>query len=168
MKRWIALNEIHAGICEGITYADVKEKYPYIMELRKQDKYAFRYPEGESYQDLVHRVERVILALERLDQPVLVVAHQAVLRALFAYFDEDSAEEAVNWDVPHRHVWKYLTWGHGASRLERIPLPEPSANACNIHIEGEQNTDFPPQSSQKAEAVTAGCAPPAPAAPAEV
>ena len=45
MKRWIALNEIHAGICEGITYADVKEKYPYIMELRKQDKYAFRYPE---------------------------------------------------------------------------------------------------------------------------
>ena len=45
MKRWLALNEIHAGICEGLTYADVRVEYPYIEKLRKEDKYAFRYPQ---------------------------------------------------------------------------------------------------------------------------
>eukprot|EP00667_Euglena_gracilis_P010360 EG_transcript_10541 len=124
MRRWEALNEIHAGICEHLTYADLKEQYPFIEELRKKDKYGFRYPEGESYQDLVNRLERVILALERIDKPVLVVAHQAILRCMFAYFDDESAEDSVNWNVPHRTAWRYLAWGHGASLLERIPLDD--------------------------------------------
>eukprot|EP00668_Euglena_longa_P015372 GGOE01019446.1.p1 GENE.GGOE01019446.1~~GGOE01019446.1.p1 ORF type:complete len:467 (+),score=160.80 GGOE01019446.1:45-1403(+) len=124
MRRWEALNEIHAGICEHLTYSDVREQYSFIEELRKKDKYGFRYPEGESYQDLVNRLERVILALERFDRPVMVVAHQAILRCMFAYFDDESAEDSVNWNVPHRTAWRYLTWGHGASRLERIPLDD--------------------------------------------
>jgi len=124
MRRWEALNEIHAGICEHLTYARVREQYPFIEELRKKDKYSFRYPEGESYQDLVSRLERVILALERMDKPVIVVAHQAVLRCIFAYFDDHSAEDSVTWNVPHRTCWRYMAWGHGAPHLERIPLDD--------------------------------------------
>lgn len=43
------------------------------------DKFTFRYPRGESYEDLVARLEPVIMELERQDT-VLVVAHQAVIR----------------------------------------------------------------------------------------
>jgi broad specificity phosphatase PhoE len=52
-----------------------------ILEFieRDKDKYHYRYPSGESYEDLVARLEPVIMELERQSN-VLVVSHQAVLR----------------------------------------------------------------------------------------
>lgn len=39
----------------------------------------------QSYEDLVHRLEPVIMELERQEN-VLVICHQAVMRCLLAYF----------------------------------------------------------------------------------
>ena len=44
----------------------------------------------QSYQDLVQRLEPVIMELERQEN-VLVICHQAVLRCLLAYFLDKSA-----------------------------------------------------------------------------
>ncbi|KAL8569435.1 6-phosphofructo-2-kinase/fructose-2,6-bisphosphatase 4 [Nucella lapillus] len=60
-EHWKALNEIDAGVCEGMTYEEIQEKYPEEFALRDQDKFHYRYPSGESYQDLVARLEPVIL-----------------------------------------------------------------------------------------------------------
>jgi 6-phosphofructo-2-kinase / fructose-2,6-biphosphatase 2 len=79
------LNEIDAGICEGMTYEEIAAKYPDEFAMRDQDKYHYRYPGGESYQDLVSRLEPVIMELER-QESVLVVCHQAVMRCILAYF----------------------------------------------------------------------------------
>ena len=35
------------GICEGMTYEEIKEKYPEEYALRDADKYHYRYPGGE-------------------------------------------------------------------------------------------------------------------------
>lgn len=48
----------------------------------------------QSYQDLVQRLEPVIMELERQEN-VLVICHQAVLRCLLAYFLDKSAGAAV-------------------------------------------------------------------------
>ena len=77
--RWKTLNEIDVGVCDGMTYKEVKEKYPEEFEARDKNKYSYRYPRGESYEDLVARLEPVIMELERQGS-CLVVAHQAVLR----------------------------------------------------------------------------------------
>jgi broad specificity phosphatase PhoE len=121
--RWRNLNEIHTGVCEHMTYADVRLKYPQIDEFRKEDKYAFRYPRGESYQDLVARLEPVILALENIDRPVVVIAHQAILRALLAYFRGHDPQYSVQVSIPHRTVWRCTILEDGETRLETIPLP---------------------------------------------
>lgn len=42
---WSALNEIDAGICENLTYAEMREQYPELARQRKQDKLNFRYPQ---------------------------------------------------------------------------------------------------------------------------
>lgn len=47
----------------------------------------------QSYQDLVQRLEPVIMELERQEN-VLVICHQAVLRCLLAYFLDKSAGAA--------------------------------------------------------------------------
>ena len=41
---------------------------------------------GESYIDIIERLQPVIFELERNTNPIIVVSHQAVLRCLLAYF----------------------------------------------------------------------------------
>lgn len=79
------LNEINAGICEGLTYEEIQERFPQEFAWRDQDKLKYRYPHGESYLDLLQRVDGVVQAL-LLNTEVLVVSHQAVLRCIIAYF----------------------------------------------------------------------------------
>jgi broad specificity phosphatase PhoE len=79
------LNEINAGICEGLTYEEIQERFPQEFAWRDQDKLKYRYPHGESYLDLLQRVDGVVQAL-LLNTEVLVVSHQAVLRCILAYF----------------------------------------------------------------------------------
>lgn len=79
------LNEINAGICEGLTYEEIQERFPQEFAWRDQDKLKYRYPHGESYLDLLQRVDGVVQAL-LLNTEVLVVSHQAVLRCIVAYF----------------------------------------------------------------------------------
>ncbi|KAG9332699.1 hypothetical protein JZ751_014798 [Albula glossodonta] len=64
-EQWKILNEIDAGVCEEMTYEMIQDSYPEEFALRDQDKYHYRYPGGESYQDLVQRLEPVIMELER-------------------------------------------------------------------------------------------------------
>ena len=45
------------GVCEGMTYEEIQATYPEEFALRDADKYHYRYPTGESYQDLVARLE---------------------------------------------------------------------------------------------------------------
>lgn len=83
---------MNQGICEEMTYEEIAEKYPTDFAARDQNKFSYRYPRGESYEDLVARLEPVIMELERQGN-VLVVSHQAVLRCLLAYFLDKSAGE---------------------------------------------------------------------------
>ncbi|NXX70437.1 F263 bisphosphatase, partial [Spizella passerina] len=46
-EQWKALNEIDAGVCEEMTYEEIREQHPEEFALRDQDKYYYRYPSGE-------------------------------------------------------------------------------------------------------------------------
>uniref|UniRef100_A0A671W4D2 6-phosphofructo-2-kinase/fructose-2,6-biphosphatase 4b n=1 Tax=Sparus aurata TaxID=8175 RepID=A0A671W4D2_SPAAU len=89
-EQWKSLNEIDAGVCEEMMYEEIQEHYPLEFALRDQDKYRYRYPKGESYEDLVQRLEPVMMELERQEN-VLVICHQAVMRCFLAYFLDKTA-----------------------------------------------------------------------------
>lgn len=80
------LDEIDAGVCDGLTYAEIAQTRPHEYRARKEDKLRYRYPGGESYTDVLERLDPMVLDLERTREPVLVVAHQAVIRGLLGYF----------------------------------------------------------------------------------
>ncbi|GBP81067.1 hypothetical protein EVAR_37193_1 [Eumeta japonica] len=127
-ERWKALNEIDAGICEEMTYAEIQQKYPTDFNARDANKFAYRYPRGESYEDLVARLEPVIMELERQGN-VLVVSHQAVMRCLLAYFLDKSADELPYLHVPLHEVIKLTPVAYGC-RVEHVQLP---ITAVNTH-----------------------------------
>jgi len=120
-ERWKALNEIDAGICEEMTYEEIAEKYPEEFSSRDQSKFSYRYPRGESYEDLVARLEPVIMELERQEN-VLVVGHQAVLRCLIAFFLDKPSDQLPYLEVPLHTIIKLTPIAYGC-RVDYISVP---------------------------------------------
>ncbi|MEQ2184097.1 hypothetical protein GOODEAATRI_004456, partial [Goodea atripinnis] len=114
------------GVCEEMTYEEIQEHYPEEFALRDQDKYRYRslfdlcvpasccLPAHQSYEDLVQRLEPVIMELERQEN-VLVICHQAVMRCLLAYFLDKSAGELPYLKCPLHTVLKLTPVAYGQS-----------------------------------------------------
>ena len=101
-KQMRMLDELNSGNMEGMTYADIRAKYPEEYEVRKSDKLHYRYPGpgGEGYLDIINRLRPVIVELERMTDHVLLVGHRSVSRVLLAYFKGLGREEVADLDVP--------------------------------------------------------------------
>ncbi|XP_041782121.1 6-phosphofructo-2-kinase/fructose-2,6-bisphosphatase isoform X3 [Anopheles merus] len=138
-ERWKALNEIDAGICEEMTYEDIQLRFPEEFKARDQNKFAYRYPRGESYEDLVVRLEPVMMELERQGN-VLVVSHQAVLRCVLAYFLDKSADELPYLKVPLHTIIKLTPVAYGC-KVEHIMLPIHAVDTHRAKPESELDLD---------------------------
>ncbi|KAF9109527.1 hypothetical protein BGX27_007502 [Mortierella sp. AM989] len=87
IKHIRSLNEIYAGICEGYSYSEIEQRYPAEFEARRENKLFYRYPGmgGESYLDVIQRLNPLIIELERMTSDLLIVTHRVVLRILLGY-----------------------------------------------------------------------------------
>ena len=115
------LNEINAGICEHMTYKEVEKKFPELYESRKKNKLEFRYPEGESYLDLVEKLKLFVLNLECIDTPILIISHRAVIRILLSYYLNINLKEITSIDVKLNQLIK-LTPSSSNYKIEYIDL----------------------------------------------
>ncbi|KAH8778532.1 6-phosphofructo-2-kinase-domain-containing protein [Diaporthe sp. PMI_573] len=110
--QWKALDELDAGVCDGMTYQEIKDQYPEDFEARDEDKYNYRYRGGESYRDVVIRLEPIIMELER-SEDILIVTHQAVLRCIYAYFMKRDQEKSPWMHVPLHTLIKLTPRAYG-------------------------------------------------------
>ncbi|CDH54905.1 fructose-6-phosphate 2-kinase fructose-6-biphosphatase [Lichtheimia corymbifera JMRC:FSU:9682] len=117
------LNEINAAVCEGMTYDEILEKYPGEFSARRANKLYYRYPGigGESYLDVIHRTQSMIIELERMSESCLIITHRVVMRILMGYLLDRSREQMPHMDIPMHtlfeirpkpygnelRVWKY-------------------------------------------------------------
>lgn len=115
------LEEIDAGVCDGMTYAEIREQMPELFAARQVDKLRYRYPRGESYLDLIARLDTLVLDIERRDGPLLIIGHQAVLRAIYAYLAGHPADACPFLEIP-LHTVIELRERLGNLQEERRPL----------------------------------------------
>ncbi|XP_043406447.1 6-phosphofructo-2-kinase/fructose-2,6-bisphosphatase 4 isoform X6 [Chelonia mydas] len=87
-----------------------------------------------SYEDLVQRLEPVIMELERQEN-VLVICHQAVMRCLLAYFLDKTAEQLPYLKCPLHSVLKLTPVAYGC-KVESIFL---NIEAVNTHRDKPEN-----------------------------
>ncbi|PMD53543.1 bifunctional 6-phosphofructo-2-kinase/fructose-2,6-bisphosphate 2-phosphatase [Hyaloscypha bicolor E] len=113
--QWKALDELDSGVCDNMTYAEIKELYPEDFEARDQDKYNYRYRGGESYRDVVIRLEPIIMELERSEN-ILIVTHQAILRCIYAYFMKEDQEKSPWLNVPLHTLIKLTPRAYGTDK----------------------------------------------------
>lgn len=129
---WRNLDELYAGVCDGMTYEEIEAEYPEEFAARSVDKLGYRYPRGESYLDVIQRLDPIVQEMERSRQPILIVGHQGILRILYAYFMGLKREEAPHSSIP----------------LNTVIRLEPSTFTCTekrrLLIEkGQKNNDAP-------------------------
>lgn len=102
LKQMRMLDELFSGHLEGLTYAEILDKYPEEYHRRKADKLHYRYPGpgGEGYLDVINRLRPVIVELERMTDHCLLVTHRSVCRVLLAYFLGLGREKVAQLEVP--------------------------------------------------------------------
>jgi 6-phosphofructo-2-kinase/fructose-2,6-biphosphatase 2 len=123
---WKALDELDSGVCDGLTYAEIEEQYPEDFKQRDEDKYNYRYLGGESYRDVVIRLEPIIMELERSEN-ILIVTHQAILRCIYAYFMNVPQERSPWMEVP-LHTLIKLTPKAYSTHEERLKADIPAVS----------------------------------------
>ncbi|SPO05290.1 probable fructose-2,6-bisphosphate 2-phosphatase [Cephalotrichum gorgonifer] len=124
--QWKALDELDAGVCDGLTYQEIKNKYPEDFEARDADKYNYRYQGGESYRDVVIRLEPIMMELER-SEDILIITHQAVLRCIYAYYMMKDSEDSPWMNVPLHTLIKLTPRAYGTQE-ERFPANIPAVS----------------------------------------
>jgi len=116
------LGEIQAGAHDGLTYEEIAAKFPVEFALRDADKLRYRYPEGESYIDVVQRIQPILKRIELQDN-LVVISHQATLRCLLALLLGGRMEELPYTQVPLHTVIKVVLQPDGKVTVEEHRLP---------------------------------------------
>ncbi len=82
-------NEIHAGICEGMSYDEIQRTMPEVYSARKADKYNYVYPGGEGYNSMKERIKigvKKAFFLNRRTDNIMIIGHRAVNRMILSHF----------------------------------------------------------------------------------
>ncbi|KAJ7746378.1 6-phosphofructo-2-kinase-domain-containing protein [Mycena metata] len=126
---WKSLDELDAGVCDGMTYEEIEQAYPDDFANRDEDKFNYRYRGGESYRDVVVRLEPIIMELERQEN-ILIIGHQsnhlmsrtAYILSRYAYFHHLPQDDLPYIKIPLHTVIKLTPKAYGCDE-ERYALP---------------------------------------------
>ncbi|WP_271814061.1 histidine phosphatase family protein [Clostridium beijerinckii] len=90
------LEEMNLGKWEGLSWTEVKEKYPIEYGKWYINRKYTKTPMGESYQDLLERVLPVMhKIINENSEDVLIVTHSAVIMSIQCYLTNTPFEEMV-------------------------------------------------------------------------
>ncbi|OIW29565.1 6-phosphofructo-2-kinase [Coniochaeta ligniaria NRRL 30616] len=117
------MSQINPGVCEKMSERMIRALYPDEVEKHELDPYHHRYPRAESYHDLAVRLEPIILELEREQNDLLIIAHESVLRVLYAYLMHCSTMDIPKLKFPRDQI------------IEIIPAAYQN-EAKQIHVTG--------------------------------
>jgi broad specificity phosphatase PhoE/predicted kinase len=95
-------NEINSGVCEGMSYEEIRKIMPQVYFARRTDKYNYVYPEGEGYISMEERIDRGIKKTLFLSGPsdnIMIIGHRAANRMILSHFLYRRKE-----DVPYVYV----------------------------------------------------------------
>ena len=119
-KRRRNLDELYAGMCDGMTYKEIQANMPAEFERRQKDKLAYRYPRGESYMDVTLRLEPLANELERTREPILIIGHQGILRIIYAFFLGLKREDAPYVNIPLNTIIQLTPHAYGCDETRSI------------------------------------------------
>jgi len=134
------LNPLDRGVAYGLTEEAFATGMAEDYARWRADLRHTRFPGGESYSDLIARLEPTLIELEQQTSPVLVVSHVSTLQVLSAYFTANRLEEALATSIPHHTVIEFkpsattMMWERELIHLDdAVPPKSPATPAGGCH-----------------------------------
>ncbi|KAI0122867.1 6-phosphofructo-2-kinase-domain-containing protein [Xylariales sp. AK1849] len=116
------MSQMNPGVCEKLSERAIRRLYPDEVEKHDLDPYHHRYPRAESYHDLAVRLEPIILELEREQNDLLIIAHESVLRVLYAYLMHCSTMDIPRLKFPRNEIIEIIPAAY-QNEAKRIHIP---------------------------------------------
>ena len=95
-------DEIDSGVCECMSYEEIRREMPEVYAARKKDKYNYTYPEGEGYASMKERIDlgiNKVLYLSNTSKKIMIIGHRAANRMILSHFLFRREE-----DVPYIYI----------------------------------------------------------------
>lgn len=120
------LNPLDKGDYSGMELEEIREIDPEWYAMLEKDPFLTRFPGGECYADLIHRLETCIIDMEQQVNMTCCVSHVSVLQVLMAYFRRTPSSKCTSIEVPMNTVIKYtpVTGGGWTESMHRVIKPE--------------------------------------------
>ena len=101
-----SLKEISFGDFEGLTFDEIKDKYPKEFQDMIEKGYEYKYPNGES---LIDSYNRVCLELDNIisnndDRTILICSHGGTIRNIITYLISNSYKYHWNFKIDNGSV----------------------------------------------------------------
>ena len=101
-----SLKEISFGDFEGLTFDEIKDKYPKEFQYMIEKGYEYKYPNGES---LIDSYNRVCIELDNIisnndDRTILICSHGGTIRNIITYLISNSYKYHWNFKIDNGSV----------------------------------------------------------------
>lgn len=101
------IKELSFGDLEGMTALEISQIYPDIIHNFRMDPFSIRFPNGESYGDLLERVRKFLDDLERSEaEEIIIVAHEDINRILLTLLLDLPLGDAIRIAHPNVIIYK--------------------------------------------------------------
>ena len=107
------LNSIKKGVFEGVSLSLMKRDSYEDYKERHNNKSEYRYPKGESYFDLMKRIDPIVQEIECNSDQLIIVSHLPTLRCLYGYFACFDNKKIPYVDVPVNCLIKFKLMPYG-------------------------------------------------------
>ena len=116
------LNPVNKGKVTGMSHVEIMAKYPQFYQRWNNNKFEERFPGGESYADIISKLEHFVITLEQETQPVLVVSHISCIQILLAYYLNIPVTKSMDIEVPLHTVIELQPTSGGSWKLKQHAL----------------------------------------------
>ena len=137
VRHMSALDDINHGDWENLTLHEVDTTIPSPLLARKNplEKYDIAWIGGESYHDLVARLEKAILHIHRSESPVLVIAHPAVIQVLYAFRAGLPPERSPEIEIDTHVVYQFGYHPRHGMRVRTLDMRPVVSSMLNIQVD---------------------------------
>ncbi len=82
------LREMNYGVCEGMTFSEINDKYPDVADRCINFNLSLEFPGGDTFTDFTDRTVSFLkrLKIHKASDTLLVVSHNGPLKALVCHF----------------------------------------------------------------------------------
>lgn len=146
------LHELNMGAWEGLTFAQIRLRYPELYRARGEDPENHPPPGGETFAQGRTRFQQAISPLLEKECDVWVVSHAGVNRLYLASLVNLPAGKLLDLPQPYGCLSRVL-WRGGTAQLEALgemPMAAPDAAQCGLI---RMRNRVPPRISAHCDAV---------------